>query len=218
MNRARAEAGWFISFEGIDGCGKSTQARRLAETLRAEGAEVVLTREPGGSPGAEQIRRLLVEGEPDRWSAETEILLFIAARRDHWERTIAPALAAGATVITDRFTDSTRVYQGCTRGDLTALVDRLHALMIPRQPDLTLVIDVDPATALARADARPGAETRFERFGAGFQTRLRAGFAALAGAEPDRVRLVDGSGSEAEVADRIRATVAARAGHRAAVT
>lgn len=218
MNRARAEAGWFISFEGIDGCGKSTQARRLAETLRAEGAEVVLTREPGGSPGAEQIRRLLVEGEPDRWSAETEILLFIAARRDHWERTIAPALAAGATVITDRFTDSTRVYQGCTRGDLTALVDRLHALMIPRQPDLTLVIDVDPATALARADARPGAETRFERFGAGFQTRLRTGFAALAGAEPDRVRLVDGSGSEAEVADRIRATVAARAGHRAAVT
>ena len=218
MNRPRAEAGWFLSFEGIDGCGKSTQARRLAETLRAAGAEVVLTREPGGSPGAEQIRRLLVEGEPDRWSAETEILLFIAARRDHWERTIAPALAAGATVITDRFTDSTRVYQGCTRGDLTALVDRLHALMIPRQPDLTLVIDVDPATALARADARPGAETRFERFGAGFQTRLRAGFAALAGAEPDRVRLVDGSGSEAEVADRIRATVATRAGHRAAVT
>ena len=218
MNRARAEAGWFISFEGIDGCGKSTQARRLAETLRAEGAEVVLTREPGGSPGAEQIRRLLVEGEPDRWSAETEILLFIAARRDHWERTIAPALAAGATVITDRFTDSTRVYQGCTRGDLTALVDRLHALMIPRQPDLTLVIDVDPATALARADARAGAETRFERFGPGFQSRLRAGFAALAEAEPDRVRLVDGSGSEAEVADRIRATVATRAGHRAAVT
>ena len=149
MIASRAGTGWFLSLEGIDGCGKSTQARHLAETLRAGGAEVVLTREPGGSPGAEEIRRLVVEGDPDRWSAETEILLFIAARRDHWERTIAPALAAGATVITDRFTDSTRVYQGTTRGDLTDLVDRLHALMIPRRPDLTLVIDVDPAAALA---------------------------------------------------------------------
>lgn len=210
------DGGRFISFEGIDGCGKSTQARRLAGTLRAEGVEVVLTREPGGSPGAEQIRRLLVEGDPDRWSAETECLLFVAARRDHWERTIAPALAAGATVITDRFTDSTRVYQGTTRGDLTALVDRLHALMIPRRPDLTLVIDVDPATALARAGARPGAETRFERFGVGFQSRLRAGFAALAAAEPGRVQLVDGSGDEAKVAERVRAAVAAFAGHRTA--
>ena len=218
MIASRAGTGWFLSLEGIDGCGKSTQARRLAETLCAAGAEVVLTREPGGSPGAEEIRRLVVEGDPDRWSAETEILLFIAARRDHWERTIAPALAAGATVITDRFTDSTRVYQGTTRGDLTDLVDRLHALMIPRRPDLTLVIDVDPAAALARARARPGAETRFERFGTGFQTRLRAGFAALAAAEPDRVRLVDGSGSEAEVAERVRAVVEAAASRPAAAS
>ena len=106
----------FISFEGIDGCGKSTQARLLAEALRAEGRAVVLTREPGGSPGAEEIRRLLVEGAGERWSAETECLLFTAARRDHLERTIRPALAAGRTVITDRFADSTRVYQGATRG------------------------------------------------------------------------------------------------------
>ena len=107
--------GLFISFEGIDGSGKSTQARLLAERLRAKGREVVLTREPGGSPGAEEIRALVLQGDPDRWSAETELLLFTAARRDHLERTIAPALARGATVICDRFADSTRVYQGDSR-------------------------------------------------------------------------------------------------------
>lgn len=140
----------FISLEGIDGSGKSTQARRLAEALRAEGHEVVLTREPGGAPGAEDIRRLLVEGRADRWSAETELLLFTAARRDHLERTIRPALDRGAWVVTDRFADSTRVYQGATRGDLRATVDALHALMIGVEPDRTVVIDLDPAEALAR--------------------------------------------------------------------
>lgn len=140
----------FISLEGIDGSGKSTQARRLAEALRAEGREVVLTREPGGAPGAEDIRRLLVEGRADRWSAETELLLFTAARRDHLERTIRPALDRGAWVVTDRFADSTRVYQGATRGDLRATVDALHALMIGVEPDRTFVIDLDPAEALAR--------------------------------------------------------------------
>lgn len=140
----------FISLEGIDGSGKSTQARRLAEALRAEGHEVVLTREPGGAPGAEDIRRLLVEGRADRWSAETELLLFTAARRDHLERTIRPALDRGAWVVTDRFADSTRVYQGATRGELRATVDALHALMIGVEPDRTVVIDLDPAEALAR--------------------------------------------------------------------
>jgi dTMP kinase len=137
----------FISFEGIDGSGKSTQARLLAEALRAEGRDVVLTREPGGSDGAEAIRRLLVEGGTDRWSAETEILLFNAARRDHLERTILPALARGATVITDRFADSTRVYQGATRGDLSETVEALHKLMIGIEPDRTFVIDVSLKTA-----------------------------------------------------------------------
>ncbi|NNF89961.1 MAG: dTMP kinase, partial [Boseongicola sp.] len=141
-------AGRFITFEGIDGSGKSTQARRLAERLEARGLEVVLTREPGGSPGAEEIRRLLVEGDPDRWSAETEILLFTAARRDHLERTILPALARGAIVVSDRFADSTRIYQGATRGDLRALVDRLHAEVIGREPDLTFIIDMPPEQAL----------------------------------------------------------------------
>ena len=148
----------FISFEGIDGSGKSTQARLLADALRADGRDVVLTREPGGSPGAEEIRRLVLEGDPDRWSAETEILLFTAARRDHMERTILPALDAGRVVITDRFADSTRMYQGLSRGDLRGIVDQLHTLMIGRDPDLTFIIDMDPAKGLLRAKGKKAHE------------------------------------------------------------
>ncbi|GGF58087.1 thymidylate kinase [Paracoccus acridae] len=197
----------FISFEGIDGCGKSTQARLLAEALRAEGRQVVLTREPGGSPGAEEIRRLLVTGAGERWSAETECLLFTAARRDHLERTIRPALDAGKTVITDRFADSTRVYQGATRGELRGLVDRMHGLAIGVEPDLTFVIDLDPETALGRGNARGGTEDRFESLGLDFQQRLAQGFRALAQEFPARVRLIDGSGSTGDVAARIRAAL-----------
>lgn len=197
----------FISFEGIDGSGKSTQARMLADALRAEGRQVLLTREPGGSPGAEEIRRLLVEGAGERWSAETECLLFTAARRDHLERTIRPALAAGQTVITDRFADSTRVYQGAARGALRDLVDRLHALMIALDPDRTFVIDIDPAVALTRGLSRLGDEDRFESLGLAFQERLANGFRALAREFPDRVRLIDGRGSADEVASRVRAAL-----------
>ena len=185
--------GLFLTFEGIDGSGKSTQARRLAETLRAAGHDVVLTREPGGSPGAEEIRRLVLEGDPDRWSAETEILLFTAARRDHLERTIEPALAAGRVVICDRFADSTRMYQGLSRGDLRQLVDQLHALMIGREPDLTLLIDMDPETGLSRAKGRQGSEERFEDFGPELQQRMRAGFLDLAREYAHRFRIVDGN-------------------------
>jgi dTMP kinase len=195
--------GRFISFEGIDGCGKSTQARILAERLGKGGKEVVLTREPGGAPGAEEIRRLLVDGPPDRWSPETEILLFTAARRDHWERTIDPALRRGATVVTDRFADSTRVYQGTTRGDLVRLVDDLHRMMVGAEPDLTFVIDMSPTEALSRARRRRGGEDRFEGFGPGFQMLLRQGFVALAQRAPARVRLIDGAGSPDEVAARV---------------
>lgn len=205
----------FISLEGIDGSGKSTQARLLAQHLRARGHEVVLTREPGGSPGAEEIRRLLVEGGCERWSPETELLLFNAARRDHLERTIQPALARGAVVVSDRFADSSRVYQGAARGDLRPLVEALHALAIGVEPDLTLVIDLDPAEALARTatreagDAAPAPEDRFESMGLPFQRRLRDGFRALADEFPDRIRLIDGSGDPDGVAARVRAALPA---------
>ncbi|SIT03590.1 thymidylate kinase [Roseivivax lentus] len=182
----------FVSFEGIDGSGKSTQARRLARRLEAEGRDVVLTREPGGSPGAEDIRKLVLEGDPDRWSAETELLLFTAARRDHLERTIRPALERGAIVICDRFADSTRAYQGRTRGGLGGMVDDLHALMIGVEPDLTILVDMDPAAALARAEERGGAELRFEEFGLTLQQEVRGFFLDLAKSHPARIRVVDG--------------------------
>lgn len=204
-------AGLLVSFEGIDGAGKSTQLRRLAARLAAEGREVVATREPGGSPGAEEIRRLLVEGAPGRWSPETEILLFTAARRDHVERLIRPALERGAIVLTDRFADSTRVYQGTARGDLRALVDRLHALVIGLEPDLTLVLDADPARARDRLGARGGAESRFEAMGEAFRERLRDGFRALA-AEFPRCVLVPAEGPEEAVAGAVWQAVAGRLG------
>ena len=201
-------SGLFISLEGIDGSGKSTQGRRLADALRQHGHTVTLTREPGGSPGAEEIRRLVLEGATDRWSPETEILLFTAARRDHLEKTIRPALARGEVVITDRFADSTRIFQGITRGDLTEVVDRLHSLMIGVEPDLTLLFDLDPATGLARATARAGKELRFEDMGLAFQEKARAGFLSLA-ARHDRFRLVDADADEVTVAARVWQAVSA---------
>lgn len=200
MMPAQNRRGLFISFEGIDGSGKSTQARILADHLRKRGHDVVLTREPGGSPGAEEIRALVLQGDPDRWSAETELLLFTAARRDHLERLIRPALAEGKIVITDRFADSSRIYQGTRSGDLRATVDQLHDLMICQEPDLTFLIDMDPVTGLARAKGRGGEEERFEDFGADLQKHMRAGFLALAKAAPDRFRVVDGDRDMADVA------------------
>ncbi|MBE1290882.1 MAG: dTMP kinase [Rhodobacteraceae bacterium] len=199
--------GHFITFEGIDGSGKSTQAKRLADSLRAEGFQVVLTREPGGSVGAEEIRALVLEGDPDRWSAETEILLFTAARRDHLERTILPAMAAGKIVICDRFADSTRMYQGLSRGDLRGIVDQLHSLMIGREPDLTVLIDMDPATGLARAKSRQTAEERFEDFGQALQEQMRKGFLDLSQEFADRFRVIDGARDMDSVSDAVYATV-----------
>ncbi len=196
----------FITLEGVDGSGKSTQAKLLKEALEAEGHSVLLTREPGGSPGAEEIRSLVLEGEPDRWSAETEILLFTAARRDHLERTILPALAAGTIVICDRFVDSTRVYQGLTRGDLRDVVDKLHALMIGREADLTLLFDMDPKLGLARAKARQTSEERFEDMGLEMQLAMRQGFLALAKGAPERFAVIDaGRDIEAIAADTLAA-------------
>jgi dTMP kinase len=200
-----SEAPRFITFEGIDGSGKSTQAHLLADALRAAGTDVVLTREPGGSPGAEEIRNLLLTGDTDRWSAMTEILLFTAARRDHLEKTVLPALDAGKIVISDRFADSTRVYQGATRGDLRPTVDALHKLTIGREPDLTFIIDMDPAIALRRGLARSSGEDRFEDMGLSFQETLRHGFLTLARDNADRCVVIDGNRDPAAVASEIRA-------------
>ncbi|MDB2579565.1 dTMP kinase [Tateyamaria sp.] len=199
--------GCFISFEGIDGSGKSTQARMLADRLRDAGHDVVLTREPGGSLGGEEIRALVLQGDPDRWSAETELLLFTAARRDHMERIILPALVSGQIVICDRFADSTRMYQGLSRGDLRATVDALHDLMIGREPDLTLLIDMDPGRGLARAKGRNGTEERFEDFGADLQAKMRSGFLSLSEEFKDRFTVINGARDIESVASDITETV-----------
>ena len=201
--------GLFITFEGIDGSGKSTQTKLLKSSLEARGYDVVMTREPGGSVGAEEIRALVLQGDTDRWSAETEILLFTAARRDHMERTVLPALEAGKIVICDRFADSTRMYQGLSRGDLRALVDQLHDLMIPKDPDITILIDMDPKVGLSRAKARDTVEERFEDFGLSFQEQMRHGFLELAKAEPNRIKVIDGQGTPETVSAAILAQIEA---------
>ena len=201
------KTGIFITFEGIDGSGKSTQVKYLANRLMTLGREVVLTREPGGSTGAEEIRSLVLEGAPERWSAETEILLFTAARRDHMEKLILPALEDGKIVICDRFADSTRMYQGLTRGDLRSTVDSLTDLMIKRQPDLTILIDMDPELGHQRAKARNTKEERFEDFGVDLQRRMRAGFLQLAKEFPDRIRIVNGNQSVEDLSEDIYGVV-----------
>lgn len=195
--------GLFITFEGIDGSGKSTQSRLLADHLRELSHDVISTREPGGSAGAEDIRKLLVEGDPDRWSAETEILLFTAARRDHIEKTIQPALSKGQIVISDRFVDSTRVYQGLVRADLVETVNKLHDDMIEREADITFIVDMDPEAALKRGLERNSGEDRFEEFGLDFQKSLRDGFAQIAKSNPKRCKLIDGQRSIEDIAEEI---------------
>lgn len=206
--------GVFLTIEGIDGAGKSTQARMLAERLRGLGREVVETREPGGAPGAEEIRRLLVEGDPARWSPETETLLFTAARHDHVERVVEPALGRGAVVLCDRYADSTRAYQGAGAASRREFVDRLHRLAIGLDPDLTLIFDIDPASALERARTRASEldENRFEKKGLEFQSRLRDEFLAIAAAEPGRCALIDANQPPDSVASQVWAAVAPRLG------
>ncbi|WP_309087958.1 dTMP kinase [Phenylobacterium sp.] len=184
--------GRFITFEGGEGAGKSTQVKRLAARLEAQGLEVVTTREPGGSPGAETIRDIVLKGAADRWSPVTETLLMYAARRDHIERVIEPALTRGAWVVCDRFADSTRAYQGAAGGTDPGLISALETHILQGvRPDLTLVFDLSPEVGLERAHARAGAEMRFESKGMAFHQRLRDGFRAIAAAEPERCAVID---------------------------
>jgi len=202
--------GRFITFEGGEGAGKSTQVRRLAERLKGRG-EMVITREPGGSPGAEAIRALLVSGPVERWSPVTETLLMYAARRDHIERVIAPALARGAWVLCDRFHDSTRAYQGAAGGAPQALIQALEAEVVGAVlPDLTLILDLPVEAGLARAAGRGEGEGRFEAKGLAFHQRLRAAYLDIAAREPDRCRVIDADGTIDHIAARIDAAVAAR--------
>ena len=200
--------GRFISFEGGEGAGKSTQLKRLVARIEGSGREVVATREPGGSPGAESIRDLVLKGSADRWSPVTETLLMYAARRDHVERVIRPALARGAWVVCDRFADSTRAYQGAAGGTDPALIAALEVNILEEtRPDLTLIFDLPVAVGLERAHARAGAEMRFESKGQAFHERLREGFLAIAKTEPQRCAVIDATGSLDEVEARVWAAV-----------
>lgn len=195
--------GKLITFEGIDGSGKSTQARFLFDKLNSKLIDCYLTREPGGSVGAEEIRQLLVTGARNRWSAETEILLFTAARRDHIERTIIPKMQEKKIVISDRFFDSTRIYQGASSRELSELVDNLHNLIIKIVPDITFVIDMEPEQALKRGLERLTGEDRFEEFGIEFQRKLRTGFIKLTQQEKNRCFLINGNNKPGVIADEI---------------
>jgi len=200
--------GVFITFEGGEGAGKSTQLRRLAERLAASGREVVVTREPGGSEGAEAVRALLVEGAADRWSPMAETLLLYAARADHLERLIRPALARGAVVISDRFADSTRAYQGAAGGVAPGFIDRVEREVLGEtRPDLTLILDLPAERGLERAAGRGGAEARFESKGLAFHQRLRDGFLAVATAEPGRCVVIDADRSVEQVAVTVTGAV-----------
>ncbi|GAO38528.1 thymidylate kinase [Sphingomonas changbaiensis NBRC 104936] len=200
----------FISLEGGEGVGKSTQARRLADALRTRGLDVLLTREPGGSPGAEAIRSLLLEGDANRWSPGAEALLFAAARADHVTRTIDPALSEGQWVICDRFLDSSRAYQGMAGGVGDAAIQNLHQIGSDgRLPDRTLVLALTDTDAAARADARDaGCPDRIGGRASDFHAEVAQAFRDFARDDPERIRLVDASGSEGEVTERLLAALA----------
>jgi dTMP kinase len=214
--------GRFITLEGGEGAGKSTQQRRLAAWLRRGGLEVIETREPGGSPGAEEIRALLVTGAAGRWDAMSEALLHFAARRDHLRQTIEPALRRGSWVVCDRFADSTMAYQGYGHGLGRPAIEALYDMVVGElRPDLTLVLDMSVAEGLARARGRngegqAGSEDRYEQMDLAFHERLRRGFHDIVAREPGRCLLIDAAGDEDAVAARIAAAVGARLGVAAA--
>ena len=202
--------GRFIAIEGVDGAGKGVQSRLLRDALQNCKVPVLLTREPGGSEGAEQIRSLLVSGDTDKWDSMTELLLVYAARRSHLQQTILPALAKGIWVISDRFADSSRAFQGIAGGLGLEVVEKIHQEVVGvHNPDLVLVLDLDPSTSLQRAKQRGTGEDRFEKKGEGYQRKVRDGFRMLAQRSPLTHRLIDASASVEAVAGTIRQQVAA---------
>lgn len=202
--------GRFITFEGGEGAGKSTQLTRLCEVLHERGLDVVGTREPGGSLGAEAIRELLVRGDPGRWDALTETLLHFAARRDHFIHTIEPALARGAWVVCDRFADSTMAYQAYGLGVEKSMVSGLYQQVLGGfAPDLTIILDMPVDQGLARAAARGGAD-RYERMDRNFHQRLRDGFLAIARAQPERCAVIDADQHVDRVHDAVLALIDGR--------
>ena len=210
-----ARRGRFITLEGGEGAGKSTQQRRLVARLEATGLAVVATREPGGSPRAEEIRTMVLSGAAERLGPTAEALLFAAARADHLDKTIRPALARGDWVVCDRFADSTRAYQGAAGGIDPHVLQALERIVVgDTRPDLTLVLDLPVETGLARAKARRGSGgvDRFEGEPQAFHEALRRAFTAIAAREPERCALIDASGSEDEVAAAVWTAVAGRLG------
>ena len=199
--------------EGGEGAGKSTQAALLASSLEGAGIPVQCTREPGGSAGAEAIRGLLLDGAAERWDAVSEVLLFYAARREHVEKLIRPALERGTWVICDRFADSTVAYQGYGRGLSLDELKAVHRFTIGDfAPDMTLILDLPVAEGLARAVQRAGAADRFERLDRGFHERLREGFRQIAASEPQRCVLIDAAGDPENVHRAVLAQVSKRLG------
>lgn len=207
--------GKLITFEGGEGCGKSTQINIIYDIFKSTDLPAIKTREPGGSPGAEQIRNMLVKGEAATWDPVAETLLFYAARVDHVNTVIKPALAQGKHVLCDRFCDSTVVYQGIGKGIGEEYVLSLHRQTLGHfMPDLTIILDIDPATGLKRAGGRQNAETRFESMHFDFHQSVRAGFLAIARREPQRCAVVDASLDIQAVQAQIIATINQRLGLR----
>lgn len=207
--------GQFITFEGGEGAGKTTQAKMLADALEAMGVEVILTREPGGTFGAESIRKLVLEGTDDRWSGMTELLLMYAARIDHVEKLIKPALERGAWVVSDRFSDSSLAYQGYARGMGVDTVRSVHDVVMQGfNPDLTLVFDMDVYLSLKRVETRSIEQdetlSRFDKAGQDFHIKIRDAFLDIAKTEPDRVKVIDADGSRSAVHARILNALTAR--------
>lgn len=211
MGAGSATPGKFITFEGIDGSGKSTQAALLERSLKDAGIDALLTREPGGAPEAEKIRDLLVKGDVDKWAPMTEVLLHYAARHEHLEQTVLPALAAGRWVLADRFADSTMAYQGFGHQLGRRKVAELHRLVVGDfAPDLTVILDLGVDEGLRRAAARSNAEDRYERMGKAFQQRLRQGYMDIAEREGKRCVIIDASGAVEAVQTAVRQLVGER--------